>query len=316
MKVLLVKLSSLGDIVHTFPAVSEALARRPGTAVDWLVERQYVDLVRLHGGVGTIIANGAVHSHASAGYDIVVDVQGLFRSAFAARRWCAPVLGPDGRSIREWPAHLLFDRRVFAPRTLHASDVSRVLMGAALGYEVQPLSRPSPEAQPRAVPTAGRDVMLFHGTQQRSKDWPFEHWVEVARHIADRGFVPTVTWGDPREKDFCRRLAADVPSARIVDNLPIADICALIDTAALVVAVDTGLGHFADWRCVPTIMLFQASDPRLVGPSRHTSRAVWVGEPPTRTRKRDRDRPPRHPIVSPEQVKRAIDDVLAGVSAR
>lgn len=324
MKILLVKLSSLGDIAHTFPAVSEALARRPGTVIDWLVDRPYVDLVRLHDGVRTAIPNDALRpgsrevtterraAHAAAEYDIVVDVQGLFRSAILSRRWRAPVLGADGRSVREWPAHLLYRRRVFVPRSLHASDATRVLMGAALGYEAAPLQRPSrePSARDRRS-TRSANVLLFHGTLQRCKEWPFEHWVEVARHIADRGLVPVFTWGDAQEEDFCRRLAAAVPTVRIVAKLPLAEVAALIDDAAFVVTVDTGLGHLADWRGCPTIMLFQASDPYRFMPSGHTSRALWEGEPPKRTRRRDRDRPPQHPVVPPELVKRAIDESLA-----
>jgi heptosyltransferase-1 len=325
VKVLLVKLSSLGDIVHTFPAVSEALARRPGTLIDWLVDRPYVDLVRLHDGVRKAIPNDALRpgpreatteraaeAVVRTDYDIVIDAQGLFRSAILSRRWHAPVLGADGRSVREWPAHLLYHRRVSVPRSLHASDATRLLMGAALDYEAEPLLRPSPDLPARDGPgSRSANAMLLHGTKQRCKEWPFEHWVEVARHVADRGLVPTVTWGDAREEEFCRRLAAAVPAVRIVARLQFAELVALIDDAALVVTVDTGLGHLADWRGCRTIMLFQASDPYRLGPSGHASRALWVGDPPKRTRGRDRDRPPQHPVVPPDLVKRAIYDGLA-----
>jgi heptosyltransferase-1 len=246
-------------------------------------------------------------------YDVVLDVQGLFRSAILSRRWGAPVLGADGRSVREWPAHLLYHRRAFVPRRLHASDATRLLMGAALGYEAAPLQRPSP--YPPASHRQGHrsdNVLLFHGTLQRCKEWPFEHWAEVARHIADRGLVPIVTWGDAPEEDFCRRLAEAVPAVRIIAKRPLAEVAALIDEAAFAVTVDTGLGHLADWRGCRTIMLFQASDPYRFMPSGHTSQALWLGEPPKRTRGRDRDRPPRNAVVPPELVKRAIDEGLAG----
>lgn len=312
MNILLVKLSSLGDIVHAFPAVSEAQEHCPGTAIDWLVDPQYVQLPALHRGIRNIVTTGERRREA-AGYDLVVDAQGLFRSALLARGWRAPVLGADGRSVREWPAHLLYDRPIFAPRHLHAADVVRTLLGAALGYDTRPLDRPSNPRDDVQRARTGRQVLLLHGTQQRCKEWPLDHWVAAAHHVAARRLTPMVTWSNPTEEALCRRLVAAVPATRIVPRMPMSGITDLIDQVALVVGVDTGLAHLADWRGCPTIMLFQASDPRLVGPSGPNSRMLWVGEPPRRTRRRDRSRPPRHPIVPPEQVTRAIDAALAAV---
>jgi heptosyltransferase-1 len=308
--VLLVKLSALGDIVHAFPAVTEALARVPGLEIDWLVDAAHAELVRQCPGVGRVLIPADIPSLQGGQYARVVDAQGLLRSAVLARRVGGCVVGADWPRVREWPSHWVYHRRVRYPAGLHAVDAARALLGSVCGYVAVPGAMSGTSRAQRAHGVDRRHALLFHGTAQAAKLWPLGHWAQVARHLLRRGLEPVVTAQGTAETAFAEQLAMDVPGLRFLPGLEIQALRTQIDASRLVVSVDTGLGHFADWLGCPVLMLFQASDPRRTGPYFSGSRAIWAGTMPTRPRRRDRNRPPLHPLPDVAMVIAAIDEML------
>lgn len=282
MKLLLVKTSSMGDVIHAFPAVTDMLAAHPGLTVDWLVEESFADVARLHPGVAEVIpvatrrwrkapfsaaTRGEIAALSArlraAGYDRVLDMQGLIKSMWLARRAGRPVDGYAWGSMREPIASLGYARRHRVPWAAHAIDRNRLLAAAALGHAVDldrldwGLARGRP---------AGRTVMLLHGTSWPSKRWSTEAWIETARLLAAHGFVPTVTWASAEEETVARAIAAAEPAVVLLPKGRLADAAAAIAASAGAIGTDTGLTHLAVAWDRPTIAAFLSTVPDLTGP--------------------------------------------------
>ena len=287
MKVLIVKTSSMGDVIHTFPALEDARRARPDISFDWCVEEAFAGIVALHPGVGAIhevalrrwrkallaVATWREAAHLrralrEAGYDLVVDAQGLLKSALVARLAQAPVAGYDKNSIREPAASRFYHRRHAVSRSLHAIERTRRLFGLALGYEPDLSRLDSGLAPPPGTPALpeGTNAFLLHGTSREDKKWPAADWAETARLLAESGIRPVTTWSNEREKAVAEAIAAAAPQTLIVAKSPLADIAGMLGRAALVIGADTGLTHLASAYGLPTVAVFLTTEPGLTGP--------------------------------------------------
>ena len=277
MNALLVKMSSLGDIVHTLPAVQDAAAR--GVRFDWVVEEQYRDLPERASGVDRVVpvalrcwrraplthrrAIGAFHRRLRARrYDLVLDAQGLLKSAVVTR-WAngGARAGFDASGARERAASLCYDRRLRVPRRSHAITRSRSLFAAAFGYS-PPRSAPRFGLSPASA--VGRDVVLAHGATWHNKLWSEAHWVAIARRCAAAGYRPLVPWLE-HERPRARRIVAAVPEARLCEPAGLSALLDVVARARGVIGVDSGLTHFAAAVGRPTVMVFGPTDPRRTG---------------------------------------------------
>lgn len=295
MKLLLVKTSSMGDVVHSFQAVHDAHRHIPGIEIDWCVEKPFAGIAGLHSAVRAVIpvrlrdwrrapfsreTRGEVSALAQTlrarHYDLVIDAQGLMKSAFVARMARTPIAGFDRASAREPLATFTYSRTFAVPRNLHAVIRTRKLFAAALGYEPDLDDRASgvtPPATERPKP-ADRTVFLLHGTSREDKKWPMGHWVELAVALVSHGFTPVTTWSNDRERQVAESLFAQVPETVVVPRSPLVDIAAEIGRADCVIGADTGLMHLACGFGVPTIAIFNTTKPSLTGP--YGERVAWV----------------------------------------
>jgi heptosyltransferase-1 len=283
--VLFIKTSSLGDVIHHMPAVTEAKARRPGDRFVWAVEPAFAPLVRLHPGVdevipvglrrwrGTVLLQPAVWAEIAAlrrtlgarRYDAIVDTQGLIKSALVARAAQGVRHGYDAQSIREPLAARVYDVRHRVERDRHAVERNRLLTALALGY--QPHGAPDyglPRGRPAATGEPAYAVFL-HGTAQARKQWPLANWQALAAELSGR-YAPVLPWGDVQERERAERIAQGVANARVPDLRPLDEVAGLIAGASLVVGVDTGLLHLAAALGVPLVAIFTGSEPALTGP--------------------------------------------------
>ena len=286
MKVLIVKTSSMGDVIHTFPAVEDALRNRPDVTFDWCVEEAFAGIVALHPAIRTIhrvairrwrkrlLDIGTWREMAElrralrAGqYDLVIDAQGLLKSAFVARQAGVPIAGFDRASAREPSATLFYDRNYAVPRDLHAIERTRRLFGLALGYTPDLSVLDSGIVPPAGgLGIDGRTAFLLHGTSREDKKWPVEDWVETARQLVAGQFTPAVTWSNEAEKKVAEAIAGAVPKTVLVPRSPLKDIAAIIGRSTLVIGADTGLTHLASAFGLPTVAIFLATEPGLTGP--------------------------------------------------
>jgi heptosyltransferase-1 len=276
MKVLLVKMSSLGDVVHALPAVTDAV--RHGHRIDWVVEEAFADVARLHPGVGRVLPiawrrwrKSLVASRGEIGafrdtlrserYDLVLDSQGLLKSAgvvLAAR--AARRAGYSFDTARESLAAIAYGDRIDVAREQHAIDRQRQLFAAALGYELDG------SADAGLAPLSPDDgkVFLLHGTTWATKHWPESMWIELARIVQRAGKQPLVTWGNSEEQTRAAAISA-ATKAGIYPRSALADLVGALAAAELVIGVDSGLMHLSAALGVPTLGLYGPTDAVLTG---------------------------------------------------
>jgi len=311
MKILLVRVSSLGDVLHNLPIVADIRRHFPDAQVDWVVEEGYVSLVKLNPHVRKVIpialrrwrkglGNAAVRAELSGffrdlraeRYDYVFDTQGLIKTGIVMA--CARTR-PGGQKVGmangtedsgyEGVSRIFHSRSIpVAPRT-HAVARGREVVAAALGYAVDTppdfgLPAPGTGARPAWMP-AGDYAVFFHGTARDAKKWPAAHWIALGQALAPLTIL--LPWGSPREKEEAEHLAAALPHARVLPKLSMMDAVELARHAALAVGVDTGLTHIAAAFVRPTVEIY-ADSPRWKTEGNWSPRIVNLGDagaPPT-----------------------------------
>lgn len=296
--ILLVKTSSLGDVVHNLPVVSDLRTVFPEVAIDWVVEEALVEIPRLHPAVRRVIPVGLRRWRKSLlssrswrelaafrrelqveEYDVVLDTQGLIKSALIVRQ---ARLAAHGRRCgyvaevaREALAARFYGTGFVIPKNLHAVERNRWLAAAALGYVADmPLDYGIAGAPLRLTDMAwlpkSAYVVLLTGTSRDDKLWPEQDWLNLAESLAESGLTCILLAGTDVERQRAVRLAQGMPLAVVAPPLKIGEIAGLCEGARLVVGVDTGLTHLAAALERPTLALYTGSDPRLTG--------VYAGE--------------------------------------
>jgi heptosyltransferase-1 len=291
--ILFIKTSSLGDVVHQMPAITDAAKAHPGLRMSWVVEEAFAPLARLHPAIAEVIpvATRRWRSHLlesatwqeilafkarlrAPDYDTVIDTQGLIRSAVMARIATGERHGYDADSVRERVAARLYDVTHEVRRDLHAVTRNRLLTGLALGYR-PPMdidyglpAPPRRDAPPYAV--------LLHGTSRPAKEWRESEWIAVGQWLHHKGIDTVLPWGTDEERQRSERLAAAIPDSRILPRQRLDSTAQIIGNAAIVIGVDTGLLHLAAAYRVPLVAIFLATDPGLTGP-RGSGPMVVVG---------------------------------------
>jgi heptosyltransferase-1 len=284
-RILLIKTSSLGDVVHNLPVVSDLAAALPGVTVDWVVEEAFAAIPRLHPGVSRVLPLALrrwrrtpwqprvwrelrqfLHGLRAQNYDAVIDTQGLFKSAWIARAARGVRHGLDRASSRE-PLGWFYDHVHAVPWGPHAVERNRRLAALALGYSSAGPAQYGIRAE--APLPAGLDegphAVLLHATSAERKLWPEAHWIALGNALAARGLVCLLPWGTPAECERSEQLAAQIPRARVPPRLGIDALAPLLARARIVVGTDTGLAHLAGALGAPTLGIYCATEPSATG---------------------------------------------------
>lgn len=305
LNILLVRVSSLGDVLHNLPMVADILRRHPDAQIDWVVEEGYVSLVRLNPHVRRIIPFALRRWRKSLGskatraeikaffgalreqeYDYVFDTQGLLKTGIimgAAR------LKPGGKKVGlangsegsgyEGISRVFHTRSIpLDPRT-HAVARGRLVAGAALGYPVDTVpdfGLPGPEQaqRPDWMP-AGDYAVFFHGTARDAKKWAAANWIATGQALAPMPVL--LAWGSPGEKKEAEAIAAELPNANVLPKLSMMDAVSLARHAALAIGVDTGLTHIAAAFLRPTVELY-CDSPKWKTEGNWSERIVNLGD--------------------------------------
>jgi heptosyltransferase-1 len=284
-RILLVKTSSLGDVVHNLPVIQDIHGAMANAAIDWVVESAYESIPSLHPRVRNVIPcdlrrwrrswfrrttrdewHAFLRRLRTERYDCIIDTQGLLKSAIIARAAIGRRVGLDWKSSRE-PLRPFYDRVVEIPWTMHAVERNRRLAAAALGYmpHGEPVygiqARPSSEAWLPDGPYA----LFLHGSSDTRKLWSPACWIELGAALVTRGFTVLLPWGNDIEHEMARRIASALPSACIAPRRTVGELAAVIAGAHVAVGVDTGLTHLAAALGVPSIGIYGATDPAATG---------------------------------------------------
>ncbi len=301
-RVLLIKMSSLGDVIHNLPVASDLRRERPDLAIDWVVEEQYVPLVRMHPGVERVIPialrrwrrNILSRDHwrqftafrrelRRDAYEAVIDTQGLLKSALVARLARGRIAGFGPATARE-PLSARFYADTFEfPPAAHKILRYRSVAACVLGYPVrEPIDYGIAPLVP--APAVAKDpyCLAFHSTARAAKQWAEGHWKTLARIIGSAGCSFVLPWGNTEERERSERIASGVEGALVPPKLDLDAMAALIAGARFVVGVDTGLMHLAAALSRPVVGIFCDSNPLdacPVGPG-PTAYRGHIGQPP------------------------------------
>jgi heptosyltransferase-1 len=287
MRVLIIKTSSLGDIIHTLPALTDAAHAFPDVRFDWVAEKGFAEIPSWHTQVDKVVPvswrkwrknlmaswrseeiQDFYQALRKTRYDKIIDAQGLLKSAIItvlARgdERC----GLDMHSAREVLAPLFYQQRYPVALQQHAVTRTRQLFAKGLGYEV-------PEGLPdygirhhfsSATQSNSPYVIFFHGTTRDDKEWPVPHWIALSKHCNDAGYDVLLPWGNEREKNRAEEIAAASTNAKVLPKTSLGELAALLAQAKAVLSVDTGLGHLAAALNVPTVSMYGPTDPGRIG---------------------------------------------------
>jgi heptosyltransferase-1 len=305
VKILLVRVSSLGDVLHNLPMVADLLRHHPDATIDWVVEEGYVSLVRLNPHVRKIIPWALRRWRKGLGkpetraeikaffrnlreeeYDYVFDTQGLLKTGVimgAARtrkggKKVGLANGSEGSGYEGISRIFHTDSIPLDPRT-HAVARGRMVAGAALGYAVDTapdFGLPAPQAAQRPAFLPAEDyAVFFHGTARAAKKWADANWVALGHALAPMPVL--LPWGSAQEHQDAQALAARIPNARVLPKLSMMDAVALAQHAALAVGVDTGLTHIAAAFLRPTVEIY-CDSPKWKTEGNWSERIVNLGD--------------------------------------
>jgi heptosyltransferase I len=278
MKILLVKTSSLGDVVHALPAVTEASNRVENVSFVWVVEESLSAIPGLHPAVSQVIpvavrrwrkswwgARDEIRRFSdqvkALDIDLVLDSQGLIKSALLARMAGRSIAGFNSVSAREGMASWFYQQVHNVPQNQHAVLRQKELFAGALGYRAN--ESIDYGLHGRFERQSGK-IMLMHGTTWSSKEWPEASWKKLAGLCNDAGYEVLLPAGNHVEFNRAQRITHGL-SATILDRLPLETVIENLKRCSGVVSVDTGLGHLAVALKIPTLGLFGATDPGLTG---------------------------------------------------
>lgn len=284
-QVLLVKTSSLGDVIHNLPAATDIACAFPGAQIDWVVEESFAAIPAMHPAITRTIPvavrrwRRAFWMPRSARelrvfltalrqerYDAIVDTQGLFKSALVARAARGARFGMDWASSRE-PLSLFYDRAFEIPRGQPAVERNRKLAARALGYMPTGPVRYGIEAPHMQLPWLPQRSysVLIHSTSAAAKLWPERDWIALALRLRDRGIAAVLPWGSAAEQERSERLSRAIPGSVVPPKLSLQEAASLLATSSCAVGVDTGLTHLAGALGIPTVGIYTASNPLLTG---------------------------------------------------
>ncbi len=298
MRVLLVKLSSLGDVVHTLPGLSDAVSALGAERIrfDWVVEEAFQTVAARHPAVADVIpvawrrwrrafGSSIPEMRAFLGrlrrrrYDLVLDAQGLLKSAAVTALARATLsAGLSRQSAREGAAAVCYRRRVAVPWGGHAVERIRALFAGALEY---PLPAGAPDfgiagAARSSVVEGPPRCLLLHGSSWPSKLWPVPFWQALARRAGAAGFEVLIPWSGEHEQRRASAIAAGAP-ARLLPPLGLGELADELSRAALVIGVDSGLAHLAAALAVPTVVVYGSTSAACTGALGVRARNVEAG---------------------------------------
>lgn len=282
--IVLVKTSSLGDVLHNLPVVTDICKHVADARIDWVVEESFASLPMLHPGVKRVIpvamrrwrkswwqSRGEMQAVCrdlrGNRYDLALDTQGLLKSALITGCTHTARCGFDWGSAREPIASLFYNRTYSVAKNQHAVERNRQLAGQALGYIPQGVPNYGIRAPELVLPWLPVEpyAVLLHATSRDDKLWAEPNWIALGKYLTQMGVRTLLPWGNELERARSERLSSAIPGAICTPRINLNEAAAMLGQARAVIGVDTGLSHLAAALGVPTIGIYTATDPGLTG---------------------------------------------------
>lgn len=262
MKVLIVKTSSMGDLIHTLPAVTDASMTIPDIRFDWVAEESFIEIPGWHSAVDKVIPialrrwrknfnqavrrneiKAAIKNLRNKEYDIVIDAQGLIKSAIVTRLSKGIHYGMDRYSCREPLASCLYQHTIPVAKGLHAIERVRLLFSRVLGYEydAKQLNYGLESNVFKNKVNQRCYVVFLHATSWKTKLWTVDNWIKLAELAGEKGYDVLLPWGDIEEKRRAIDIEEKVNNAIVLPRLNLQGIAGILANASAIVGLDTGL---------------------------------------------------------------------------
>lgn len=281
-------MSSLGDILHTLPALSDAHREKPSLHFHWLIEENFREIPAWNPAVKKIFSVGLrrwrktlfkwttwkefktlIELLRNEKYDLILDAQGLLKSAvFAKLAKGKRIIGFNRRCVRESLASFFYTDTFFSHPHQHAIKRLRALFAFALNYDL-PASPPDYRVSnflfPQPIFTLSKPLLIFlHGTTKVEKSYPIKNWKTLIHYANKENFHVVLLWGSKLEKKRAENLRQST-SVTVMPKLNLNEIASLFFNAQGIISVDTGLGHLAAALGVYTLSLYGPTDPHRIG---------------------------------------------------
>jgi heptosyltransferase I len=287
MRILIIKTTSLGDVIHCLPVIADIQKQCPHAIIDWVIDESFTEIVAMHAGVHQSIPMAArrwrkalfskqtwcemlafKQQLQSQQYDVVIDTQGLLKSAFItylskSNNKC----GYDKTSARESMARFFYHHCYPVSWALQAVARNRLLAASALDYHVDEaalnygIKLSKTDAENNAINLPQPFILALHGTSRDSKLWAEENWVELGKYLQTQNKHLVLPWGNTAEKQRAERISSQLINAVVLPRLNLKALARVISKAQAVIGVDTGLAHLAVALGKPTIGIFIDSNP-------------------------------------------------------
>jgi len=290
MRILIVKMSSLGDVIHTLPALTDAHKQCPHITWDWVVEEAFSEIPLWHPAIERVIPIALRrwrhhiwhtwsqghwqqfrHQLQLHPYDKIIDAQGLLKSAWVAFQAQGQRYGFDGASAREPLATLSYHHRYRITPQQHAVQRIRQLFAAILDYSVTELPLDyGINGQFQGISQHAPPIVVFlTGSTWVTKLWPQAHWLALAARVVQAGYAIRLPWGNEAERQRAEEIAALHPHIELIPKSNLESLAHLLIQARAIVGVDSGLAHLAAALRRPTVSLYGATAPRFTGTYGH-----------------------------------------------
>ena len=285
MNILIVKTSSLGDVVHTLPALTDAKKAIPTSNFTWVLEESFAEVPHWHPAVQNVIPiawrrwrKNLIQAFYSGElpkflqtlrqkkYDAIIDAQGLIKSAIITKIARGISYGYAKNSSREKFATFFYNTKFTIAKNQHAITRIRQLFFAALYYYL-PTTPPNYNINRQTLPCTNEEkyLIFLHGSSRSEKCWQVQKWRELTKLATAHGFIVYLPWGNSAELECSKTIAQTNNMAKVLPKLNLSAIATLLQSAKGAIAVDTGLGHVAAALGTPTISLYTATNPQLIG---------------------------------------------------
>jgi heptosyltransferase-1 len=291
LHILVVKLTSMGDTLHVLPALSDLSENCPQVQIDWMIEDSFRDIPHLHPSVNRVIPVSTrrwrslnlrnlkelyrfIKLLRAEPYDVVIDAQGLMKSAalayLAKLKRNGKRIGFSAGSIKERPAARFYHHDIDIAKNQHAIDRLRQLFAYGFNYPV-PTTKPNYSINALKPSTQGADkqelptVFFFPSTTWASKHIPNAIWRTLSDLVLEQGYQIKISWGSTDEKIRAEEIADQRSAIHVLPKLALSELASQISTASGAIAVDTGLGHLAAGLGIATVSVYGATDAKLTG---------------------------------------------------
>ncbi len=286
-RILILKLASMGDLVHLLPALTDAKKADPNLIFDWVIDASFAEVASWHRATHTTFLtkhrkwrssfftkktrqefSSFTHQLKKKSYDLIIDAQGNIKTGLLSLLAKGKTVGFDSVSIPEWGGHFFYNKKISSSKSLHAITRLRELFAKALDY---PLPTTPPDYQididkliPPAISIPPTYLFFVPLASYPSKLWPDSSWDQLIKEAKVFNCPIFIPWGNEKEKERALKLS-HTTNVIVLPKLSLSEIGYLILHAKAVVSMDTGLSHIAAALDTPTITLYGPTDPALTG---------------------------------------------------